>query len=197
MAAVEKWLVGIDKDLTGRLAVCSRPDSAMRPVMRLLEYSCHGVLWMASVAAAILALHQIELHEKLLNLMCALFCDVAVIGLCKVIFRRQRPSQNHDDMMTILMDKYSFPSGHASRAVMVACFIAAHFELTGVHRVLVIVWSFSVCLSRVLLGRHHISDVIFGAVLGVVEYEVVNSWLWLPRDLCESLIRPIQEELHL
>lgn len=196
MSAVN-WFVETDKDLTERLAVCSRPDSATRPVMRLLEYSCHGVLWLASVGAAILVSHQIELHEKLLNLMCALLFDIAVIGLCKVIFRRQRPSQNHGDMMTILMDKYSFPSGHASRAVMVTCFMVTHFALTGVHQVLLIVWSVSVCLSRILLGRHHVSDVIFGAVLGIVEHQIVNSWLWLPRNLCESLIRPIQEEMHL
>lgn len=119
------------------------------------------------------------------------------MGLCKAAVRRKRPFQNNNDMMTFSVDKYSFPSGHASRAVMVACFILAHFSLGVIVQVLIIAWSVCICLSRILLGRHHVIDVICGIILGFVEYQLVMSFLWLPRDLCEGLIRPIQEELHL
>ena len=60
-----------DEDLTRQLALCSRADSPwghLRPCMRLLEYSCHGVPWFVGVAALLLMSHQFETQQKLINL---------------------------------------------------------------------------------------------------------------------------------
>jgi len=64
---IVKW----DKDMSRRLAVCSSADSSwgyLRPFMRLLEYSGHGVLWFVGVAVLLLMSHQIDMQQKLLNL---------------------------------------------------------------------------------------------------------------------------------
>ena len=64
-------VVAFDEWLSRKLAVCSTADSKfgqLRPLMRLLEYSCHGVPWLVGIVAAILASHQVELQEKLLNI---------------------------------------------------------------------------------------------------------------------------------
>ena len=64
-------IINWDKSLSRRLALCSSADSPcgyLRPYMRLLEYSCHGVLWFVGVAAMLLMTHQFEMQQKLLNL---------------------------------------------------------------------------------------------------------------------------------
>jgi len=64
-------LVAWDKDLSRRLALCSSAESRwghLRPYMRLLEYSCHGVPWFVGVAALLLMSHQFEMQQILLNL---------------------------------------------------------------------------------------------------------------------------------
>jgi len=124
--------------------------------------------------------------------------DVLVIGLLKAIIRRQRPDENAGDMMTVSVDIYSFPSGHASRAFMLAVFISLHFSITLLWKFVIFLWAISVAVSRILLGRHHVSDVVVGSFLGCMECSVVNCCnLWLSPDLCAYIIRPIQEELHL
>lgn len=197
-----KWscLLMWDKTLTGRLAVCSSADSSwgrLRPLTRLLEYSGHGIPWFAGVLAALLASHQIDLQQRLLNFFCALLLDVLVISLIKAFVQRQRPVHNGTDQVVWSVDKFSFPSGHASRATLVASFVLVQFDVCWVGMATVL-WAAIVCLSRVMLGRHHVSDVFCGAVIGVCEYLLMDwSNAWLTADTCAHLILPIQEELHL
>ena len=121
-----------------------------------------------------------------------------MVGSLKAIVRRQRPAHNQEDMFgTISVDRFSFPSGHATRATTVACFIVVHF-LSGTYLVYpLILWAVLVIASRVLLGRHYVSDVFVGVIIGVVQYIFAAQNLWLSSDMCEYIIRPIQEELHL
>lgn len=61
----------LDIALTDRLAVCASRDSAygyLRPLMQLLEYSCHGIPWLTLTIVAILMSHQIHIHQKQMNL---------------------------------------------------------------------------------------------------------------------------------
>ena len=48
--------------------------------------------------------------------------DLAATGVFKLSFRRPRPPYNKDDQIyeAPVADKYSFPSGHTSRATMLA-----------------------------------------------------------------------------
>ena len=71
---------------------------------------------------------------------------------------------------TISVDKFSFPSGHATRAVALALFFGLLLPPLNFFVMLPITaWSFAVCLSRVLLGRHHLLDVAAGIAIGIVE----------------------------
>lgn len=64
---------------------------------------------------------------------------------------------------------FSFPSGHASRAVFVAYFFTNLFTLPLLFIPIVLAWATAVCLSRLLLNRHHILDVLSGVALGLFE----------------------------
>ena len=118
--------------------------------------------------------------------------------IIKAVVRRPRPAHNVlGDMLTLSVDLYSFPSGHTTRAIMVAYFFVVHFSGGLFLDSLVILWGVAVSLSRVLLGRHHIMDVTVGVIIGLLQYRLLADFLWLSQDTCEGFIRPIQEELHL
>ncbi|CAH1785333.1 unnamed protein product [Owenia fusiformis] len=122
-----------DTELSRNFAVCADSGSKygyLRPVMKCLEYSGHGVPWIAGTIFAILATHQLKLHVTLINFLAALFVDLFIVGVLKGIVRRPRPTYNKkEDMMTIATDVFSFPSGHAVRAVFVTIFFISYLGL--------------------------------------------------------------------
>jgi undecaprenyl-diphosphatase len=61
-------------------------------------------------------------------------------------------------------DCFSFPSGHTLNAFAVGSVIALSFPLLAPAALMV---AASVAASRVILGLHFTSDVLFGALLGV------------------------------
>lgn len=107
----------------------------------------------------------------------------------KAFTRRRRPGYNRGEMfITVGPDKFSFPSGHATRAVALALFFG--LEHPPLHSAVSLpafaAWAVAVCLSRVLLGRHHILDVGGGIAIGVVEYAAASS-LAIGPDAAEGL----------
>ncbi|XP_050229684.1 probable lipid phosphate phosphatase beta [Mercurialis annua] len=125
-------------------------------------------------------------------LLFGLLLDLALVGLIKVTFRRSRPPYNPKMSPAVSADNYSFPSGHASRVFFIASLVSlskpqiltALLELNKTrgwldgydeNKVLeiavfvVCVWALITAVSRVLLGRHFLLDVLFGACLGVFE----------------------------
>lgn len=51
--------------------------------------------------------------------------DLSTVGLLKLLVRRARPPYNHDDQIyeAPVADKFSFPSGHTSRATMLSVLV--------------------------------------------------------------------------
>ncbi len=134
----------------------------------------------------------------MLSFVAALILDLIVVGIVKGIVRRQRPSHNRMDMFaTISVDKFSFPSGHTTRAAMVAFFIVTHFPLSQFLVIAVYTWMVTVGLSRILLGRHHIIDVLCGTVIGVLQYYFMEKYLWISSERTQQLLQPIHEEIHI
>ena len=54
--------------------------------------------------------------------LAALIMDIVVVAVVKAITRRRRPVANKDSEMfvAVSVDKFSFPSGHCTRAVMLS-----------------------------------------------------------------------------
>ncbi|MBN3295657.1 polyisoprenoid diphosphate/phosphate phosphohydrolase PLPP6 [Amia ocellicauda] len=175
-------LLAVDLWLSKRLGVCACEDSAwgsVRPLMKLIEVSGHGIPWIAGAVYCLYKSDSAAGQEVMLNLLFALLLDVVLVGVVKAVVRRRRPSHNRMDMFaTFSVDRYSFPSGHATRAAMCARFLLAHLVLAAPLRVLVLLWAVLVGLSRVMLGRHNVTDVAFGFGMGYCQYNLVQG-LWL------------------
>ncbi|MDF1741143.1 MAG: phosphatase PAP2 family protein [Verrucomicrobiales bacterium] len=65
-------------------------------------------------------------------------------------------------------DHHSFPSGHTAMGVM-ACFLVLYFppRLRAVAFVPLFAWAIAVAASRVILGAHYASDVVFSLSIGL------------------------------
>lgn len=194
-----KMLSIIDRALSTTLSVCADKTSSfgsLRPLMTFLEFSCHGIPWIIGCIAGLAVSHRAESFQILVNLLLALVVDLLIVSILKLIFRRKRPDANLPDMFfTVSIDNYSFPSGHATRAALTACILLLRTPL-HTYRTFIISWAAAVCLSRILLGRHHFFDVLCGVVIGILEYVIMDTF-WLSAEVCLTFIRPFQEHFHI
>ncbi|KAJ9173415.1 hypothetical protein P3X46_016553 [Hevea brasiliensis] len=150
-------------------------------------------------------------------LLFGLLLDLSFVGLIKIIFRRPRPPYNPHMSAAVSADNYSFPSGHASRVFLVAALVSLSAntieaalaelrasggfvhqwiagddtKLVGIVVVAVRVWAAMTALSRVLLGRHFLIDVLAGACLGVFEGLLAFQFLRLEELLSLLLYQKV------
>lgn len=96
-----------------------------------------------------------------------------VVGLAlKALVERQRPDWHY---AAFIEPDYSFPSGHALKAVALYCFLAfiiARIWPAGRGRtavpMLLLILAFLISFGRLYLGVHYVSDVIAGTLLGTL-----------------------------
>lgn len=175
-----------DRQLSRKLCICSQSDvgfltgSNTRKILLLCEYSGHGVLWLIIVAALLYHYwYDAVFGPFYQNVMAAWWLDLVVIIVMKMTFRRDRPAYNKDDMyLTGSVDKHSFPSGHATRASLMACIFLQYSFFTFIHKVVIVLWTASVCITRVLSGRHHVIDVLCGIAIGILQFLFMKSCIW-------------------
>ncbi|XP_078417719.1 polyisoprenoid diphosphate/phosphate phosphohydrolase PLPP6 [Cetorhinus maximus] len=185
-------LLAIDLWLSKRLGVCATEDSAWgsaRPIMKLIEVSGHGIPWIGGTLYCLCKSDSTAGQEVLLNLLLALILDLVLVGIVKSLVRRRRPTHNKMDMFaTFSVDRYSFPSGHATRAALGGRFFLNHLVLAVPLRILVVLWVCIVGLSRVMLGRHNVTDVVCGFIMGYLQYSLVE-YMWLSSTNLQIFLR--------
>ncbi|KAK7945032.1 hypothetical protein WMY93_000760 [Mugilogobius chulae] len=144
--------------------------------------------WLCGAVYTLLRVDTAEEQEIMLNLTLALLLDLMMVRLLKKLVRRRMPAQNRSDILsTFFVEKYSFPSGHATRAALCARFLMAQLVDNYSMRVLVLGWASLVSLSRLLLARHYVTDVGFGLAMGYCQYGLVER-LWVSWDCLQDIL---------
>jgi undecaprenyl-diphosphatase len=106
----------------------------------------------------------------------ALTVLLSIIGLAVIVLaikftiRRRRPEGEWGRIYRST-DPHSFPSGHAARAILIG--LLAIGLGPGWLAILLCIWAPLVALARVAMGLHYLSDVVAGAVLGVIAGGIV------------------------
>ena len=112
-----------------------------------------------------------------LPLLTAFFGSAAAVHFLKHMFARPRPEYER-----VLVDGYSFPSGHA--AVSTALGITLSFllyksNIRHKNKIIsaIIIWVFIIYMSRIYLGVHYLSDILGGVAVGLV-FALLGISLW-------------------
>jgi undecaprenyl-diphosphatase len=89
-----------------------------------------------------------------------------ISDIIKLVVSRPRPVPGANGwFLNTPADVYSFPSKHASTAFSLATSVILHKKVLGW---IAAVFAVLISVSRVYLGAHYWSDIIAGAVLGII-----------------------------
>ncbi|XP_056146879.1 inactive phospholipid phosphatase 7 [Lampris incognitus] len=184
-------LLAIDISLSKRMGVCAYTSSSWggcRSMVVLLALTGHGVTWITGTIVCLTRSNTLAGQEVLVNLLLALILDVMTVAGVQRLVKRRGPWEMTPGFLDyVAMDVYSFPAAHASRAAMVSKFLLSHLVLAVPLRILLILWAFLVGMSRVLLGKHHLTDTVCGFALGLLHFSLMET-VWLPSSTCQTLI---------
>ena len=133
-----------------------------------------GLFWYALMAAMVL-LDGPEGLKASAHLAATGACALLLYTLLKHWTRRPRPFASDVRIRAWIapLDEYSFPSGHTLHAVAFTLVALAHDPLLAW---LLIPFSASVAVSRVVLGLHYPSDVLAATAIGSA-LAAVSLWL--------------------
>lgn len=93
-------------------------------------------------------------------------------------------------------NQYSFPSDHVMIYVLAYYVVTSGYKgpevATAMKAILTII-----CLTKIMLGRIYILDILGGTVLGMIMYQVLIRFLWISGAKSEPFIQSVQAALHL
>jgi membrane-associated phospholipid phosphatase len=145
-----------------RLWVAERPG-LLRTLAILFAHSGDSWFWGLSLVLVWL-FGSNEWKTRAAWMLAGILVTAVFVFAIKFSVRRSRPVGDWGNIYR-RTDPHSFPSGHASRATMLA-FFSVFLGPAWLSWIL-IVWAPLVMLARVAMGVHYISDVLAGALLGL------------------------------
>lgn len=127
-----------------------------------------GPFWFA-IAGFLLAFGNDLIRRLTWITLAAVLLSTGFSTLIKYTVCRRRP-QELPQFYTVKYDRYSFPSGHATRMAAIAAVVGAR-----VPALLLPGWALAllVALCRVLVGVHYIGDVIVGLLIGTLGAAII------------------------
>lgn len=154
-----------DIDLTDRMRLKTTGHAWWKPAV-ILAHSGNSWLSGASMGLVwLLSFGQQPLHRISAIINISIIIQALTVFALKTLIRRQRPSGEWGGIYRHF-DPHSFPSGHATRATMLAVLgLALAPAWVGW---LLVFWAPLVCLARVLTGVHYVSDILGGILLGLL-----------------------------
>jgi undecaprenyl-diphosphatase len=130
----------------------------------LLAHSGDSWFWMIALVL-IWLVERGEWHDRAALLTLAVGFQALLIFTIKQVVRRERPRGEWGQIYRAI-DPHSFPSGHATRAALLACMA---FGLGPLWFALALAaWAPLMALARVAAGVHYLSDILAGAIIGIL-----------------------------
>jgi undecaprenyl-diphosphatase len=172
-------LLELDAKLSDRMRVAEKPG-ALRSIAVFFAHSGDSWFWAMALVALWASGDSFWKKWAVVQFIGISVLAVLVMSI-KFLVRRRRPEGEWGGIYRNT-DPHSFPSGHAARSFLIAV-VAVGLGPVGLAFVLC-VWAPLVALARVSMGVHYVSDIVAGAVFGVVValiglqiYEPLFMWI--------------------
>jgi len=158
-----RHLLELDARFSDQLRVAEKPG-ILRTIAILLAHSGDSWFWVVALALAWFFSNSMWKHWEVVEFF-GILGLAGVVLLIKFLVRRKRPEGEWGGIYRNT-DPHSFPSGHAARAFLIAAVASALAPSWLVA--LLWFWAPLVALARVAMGVHYLSDVVAGAILGIL-----------------------------
>jgi len=168
-------LLELDARLSDRLRVAEKPGF-LRSVAAFFAHSGDSWFWFAALIGLWFFSSPAWKQWEVVEFFGILGLAGVVLAI-KFLVRRKRPEGEWGGIYRNT-DPHSFPSGHAARAFLIAVVGTALAPSIWLI-VFLWVWAPLVSLARVSMGVHYLSDVVAGAVLGII-IGVIGLQIYLP-----------------
>jgi undecaprenyl-diphosphatase len=158
----KKWML-LDEKVTYAIRL-NEENNRFKPIAAFFAHS--GDSWFIEIALFIIWLLTRNQFHQLTALMAGavIILALSVLGI-KFLIRRPRPEGEWGAIYRNT-DPHSFPSGHAARVAMLSVLaFPSHLFVLGI---VLTVWALLVCLARIWMGVHYLSDILAGIFLGIL-----------------------------
>lgn len=108
---------------------------------------------------------------------CMLLTNVINNVFMKAVVRRDRPFEIYDDIERLIPNPYgsSFPSGHSANGFCCATLLLQYSFPIGM---VALVLAFGIAFSRLYLRVHFFTDIVGGAIIGILCTLAVIAFYW-------------------
>jgi undecaprenyl-diphosphatase len=172
-------ILELDARLSEKMRVAERPG-ALRAMAAVFAHSGDSWFWGLALIMGWFFSNSLWRKWDVVEFL-GISVLAALVLVIKFRIRRKRPEGEWGRIYRDT-DPHSFPSGHAARAFLIAV-IASALAPTWLA-ILLWIWAPLVALARVAMGVHYLSDVLAGAILGVLIawlglqiYEPILMWV--------------------
>jgi undecaprenyl-diphosphatase len=173
-------ILELDARLSNQMRVAEKPG-ALRAIAVFFAHSGDSWFWGLGLIILWISGNSFWREWSVVQLGSISLLAALVLAI-KFRVRRQRPVGEWGRIYRNT-DPHSFPSGHAARVLLIAT-IAAGLGPAWLAWILW-VWAPLVALARVAMGVHYLSDIVAGALIGILValiglqvYQPLFNWLF-------------------
>ena len=156
-------ILALDARLSEKMRVAEKPG-ALRAISVFFAHSGDSWFWWAALIIGWFYSNSYWKKWEVVEFF-GIGVLAALVMSIKFFVRRKRPEGEWGSIYRNT-DPHSFPSGHAARAFLIA--VVATALAPAWLAIVLWIWAPLVALARVAMGVHYVSDVVAGAIFGVV-----------------------------